>query len=104
LPIDFGGDQEGKLFLYDLLHKKQNCCCALTGWPITIADTIAEDMAGESTASLDRIDSTKGYTKENVQWVHKLVNRAKWNLEESQFLILCQAVIQHHQATFFGGI
>lgn len=37
------------------------------------------------TASLDRIDSTKGYVEENVQWVHKDVNFMKSNLTEQRF-------------------
>lgn len=44
------------------------------------------------TASLDRIDSLKGYTVDNIQWVHKDVNRMKWNLNERYFLELCKII------------
>ena len=34
-------------------------------------------LKNEQTASLDRIDSTKGYVPGNIQWVHKDINRIK---------------------------
>ena len=37
------------------------------------------------TASLDRVDSSKGYIKNNIRWVHRLVNQIKWDLKERQF-------------------
>ena len=37
------------------------------------------------TASLDRIDSSKGYTEDNIQWVHKDVNQMKMDLPEQRF-------------------
>ena len=37
-------------------------------------------------ASLDRIDSKKGYTEDNVQWVHKYVQRMKNAFSEKRFL------------------
>jgi len=38
------------------------------------------------TASLDRIDSTKGYIIGNVQWLHKDINFMKNNLPLNVFL------------------
>lgn len=43
-------------------------------------------------ASLDRIDSDKGYVVGNVQWVHKDINRMKWEFSEARFLELCRLV------------
>jgi hypothetical protein len=48
-------------------------------------------------ASLDRIDSSKGYTKENVQWVHKDINKMKQNLKEEYFIRMCEYVTKHNQ-------
>ena len=45
-----------------------------------------------TTASLDRIDSSKGYLKGNVQWVHKLVNVMKSNMCDDDFIYLCRKV------------
>lgn len=44
------------------------------------------------TASLDRKNSDLGYTKENIQWVHKDVNYMKMNLEEKYFVKLCKLI------------
>lgn len=44
------------------------------------------------TASLDRKDSSKGYVKGNIQWVHKALNAFKGDLSEREFLELCDKV------------
>ena len=41
------------------------------------------------TATLDRIDSTLGYIKTNVQWVHRDINKLKSNFPESYLIKLC---------------
>ena len=64
------------------LYLKQNRKCALSGIPIGF------DLKNESntTASLDRIDSNRGYIMNNVQWVHKDVNQMKSDRSEHDFL------------------
>ena len=47
------------------------------------------------TQSLDRIDSTKGYTIDNVQWVHKYINLMKHQLTQQQFIDFCKKVVEH---------
>lgn len=47
----------------------------------------------DATASLDRIDSSKGYVVGNVQWVHKDVNRMKWAFDEDYFIYLCKQIV-----------
>ncbi len=42
--------------------------------------------------SIDRIDSSKGYTPENVQVIGSWVNKAKSNLSEEEFLSLIASV------------
>lgn len=61
---------------------EQDGRCAYTGW-------ILEHSIN---ASLDRIDSNGGYTIENIQWVHKDVNRMKSNYAENYFITVCMAV------------
>lgn len=42
-----------------------------------------------NTASLDRIDSTKGYIEGNVQWIHKVVNIMKNKFPQEDFVNYC---------------
>lgn len=48
-----------------------------------------------ATASLDRIDSRRGYVFGNLQWVHREVNRAKSNRTDQEFIDLCRKVVNH---------
>lgn len=75
----------------DELYKKQNKKCALTGLELCMLYT-------EQTASVDRIDSLKGYTKENVQWVHKDINMMKKNYSEDYFIKMCELVRNYKYA------
>ena len=91
--------KEAKEFLYGLLYTQQSNKCALSGLPISISNTVKGDMnRGETTASLDRINSTKGYSRDNVQWVHKTVNKMKMDLDESEFIGMCKAIASHNGA------
>lgn len=68
------------------LFEAQRGRCALSGEPIGFAH------GKRQTASLDRIDNTRGYTSDNVQWVHKHVNRMKGTLNQERFLELCKCI------------
>lgn len=83
-----------KKYVQDIF-KKQNGKCALTALPIVFANTIDGLKNGESTASLDRINSSKGYIKGNVQWVHKDINAMKGNLEEKLFKKYCKLICNY---------
>ena len=48
------------------------------------------------TASIDRIDNNKGYTKDNVVWCCWFSNNAKSNIDKNEFIRLC-SLITHHQ-------
>ena len=49
------------------------------------------------TASLDRIDSTKGYTKNNIQWVHKTINKMKNVLHDEEFIQWCNLIANYNK-------
>lgn len=72
------------------LYLKQGKKCKLSGLPIYFAN--ANRKVSETTASLDRIDSTKGYIKDNVQWVHKKVNIMKNKMPEDEFIRICKLI------------
>jgi hypothetical protein len=78
-----------KEYLWDL-YIKQNRKCNLTGLDIEF-----KKKKSPQTASLDRIDSSKGYTENNVQWVHKDINIIKQDYSLSEFLNYCKLVIDY---------
>lgn len=84
-------------FLWNL-YLKQEMRCALTGLAIEIVPETKNTAPDYErfTASLDRIDSSLGYTEQNVWWVHKEINRFKNNYSLDQFLTMCRLVATHH--------
>lgn len=81
--------------LWELLVK-QNFKCALSGLDIKTSRIITQKTLVQS-ASVDRIDNTKGYTLTNIQWVHKYINQMKSNRTEEEFIELCKAVAIFNQ-------
>lgn len=71
------------------LFKNQNSRCAISGAFIKFERF---KNLNDTTASLDRIDSSVGYIKGNVQWVHKDINMAKGTMSQSSFIKMCTAV------------
>jgi hypothetical protein len=74
----------------DLLIK-QDYKCAITGIPLHLGYR-KKDIRANRTASLDRIDSSKGYVEGNLQWVDKTINRLKNNYSMEEFVRLCTLV------------
>lgn len=79
--------------LWDLFIK-QDRKCALSGIEIAFAPKgkCVPQYKELQTASLDRIDSNKPYTIDNVQWVHKNINKMKQDLPQEVFVDLCKLV------------
>ena len=74
----------------------QDWKCALSGLPLKLASNHRLQKLGETTASLDRIDSAKGYWVDNVQWVHVHINAMKNNFDNEVFKALCRCVAVVH--------
>ena len=85
--IDFQIDPE---LAWDM-YQSQKGKCALSGLEIKFGGF------KNQTASLDRIDSSKGYSKNNIQWVHKTVNAMKSNLDEKVFISFCKAIAKEQK-------
>ena len=75
----------------DEIFQKQNKKCIYTNMELYF-----ESHGKKGNASLDRINSLLGYTKENVQWVHKKVNIIKWDLEHKDFINFCKLVTENY--------
>ena len=69
------------------LYTSQEGRCALSGMPIGWSE-----VGSIHTASLDRIDSSKGYLKDNVQLLHKDVNFMKQQFNQEYFVEVCRAI------------
>lgn len=67
------------------LFQEQKQICAITG---DFIPSIKE-------ASLDRIDSTKGYIEGNVQWVTQQANLSKHIMTMEQLYEFCRKVLNH---------
>lgn len=70
--------------------------CSLTGESISLIPAIKNTNVDWSkiTASLDRIDNTKGYVEGNVWWVHKDVNRLKNNYPLDVLYKWCELLLR----------
>lgn len=73
------------------LFLEQNRQCIYSGLEIKFVNQYRENKSNR-TASLDRIDSNKGYIEGNVQWVHKDVQFMKYTLSEQRFLELVEYI------------
>jgi len=93
LKLNFDLDAE---FLWKL-YEKQDHKCALSGVPISFPPV--NKLRARGTISLDRIDSNEGYTRNNVQWVHKNVNLMKMYLSQEVFIDFCKKVCHHSRST-----
>jgi len=78
------------------LFLEQNKKCALSGLELILNPRWSQQNKGRmenvQTASLDRIDNTKGYILGNVQWVHKQVNFMKGTMEQKEFIKFCKLI------------
>ena len=66
---------------------QQDFRCALSGLPIGFSE-----VGSIHTISIDRIDSSAGYTIDNVQLLHKDVNMMKQTYSQERFIEICLAV------------
>jgi hypothetical protein len=67
-------------FIWNLFLKQERQC-SMTGMVLSFEE-----------ASLDRIDSSRGYEEDNVQWVHYRLNIMKGNLHQRDFVNWCHLV------------
>ncbi len=87
LQFEITNKQCWKLFI------KQKRKCAISG--VSIRFYSVGEPHFYQTASLDRIDSSKGYVIDNVQWVHKAIQRMKWSMEQAEFITWCRKIVEH---------
>ena len=69
--------------------EEQNGRCALIG------EVIGFGYKSETTASLDRIDNSLGYSIDNIQWLHKKVNSMKSDLSMEEFKTIVGKIYEY---------
>lgn len=75
------------------LFLEQRRRCALSDVTLTFPKRSKDKSY---TASLDRIDSSKGYVLGNVQWIHKDINIMKNKFDNEYFINVCREVCIFH--------
>jgi hypothetical protein len=83
------------------LYEQQGGRCAISGIPISLNPQWSQQNKGRptkivQTASIDRIDNSKGYVVGNIQWVHKDINYMRGGLSIMEFIIFCRQVVKHN--------
>lgn len=76
------------------LWKSQDGKCAYSGAEMSLLRG-SRSIIG-STVSIDRIDSSRGYTKDNVVLCCNIVNRMKLNMSVEDFKHWCQLIVNHN--------
>ena len=75
------------------LYLLQGKICAISGLELTFPKSVySYQRTRDGNASLDRIDSSKGYVKGNVQWVTRLINKMKSSFSNDEFKAICTLV------------
>lgn len=87
------------------LFELQNGRCAISGLPIQLVKDYTNNRK-LNTASLDRIDNSKGYIQGNIQWVHREINMMRRNMSMKKFLYFCRTINQYNdsKSTIQSGI
>ena len=70
---------------------KQKGLCNLSGKRLSIVRFSPEIV------SIDRLDNTKGYVKDNIQLLCSSVNLAKNALDEDYFINMCKAIAERNK-------
>lgn len=78
--------------IYDLWNRQKGLC-AISKIPMTL---IIGQNRSLYNMSLDRIDSSKGYTPDNVQLVCDIVNRMKLDASLQEFINLCRLISNNY--------
>ena len=86
-----------KEFLWNLFLEQEGKC-KLSGLDLNLKYNLIKGSIDYKvvTASLDRIDSSKGYVEDNVQWVHKTINILKSTLTNDEFIFFCKKVAKKY--------
>ena len=72
------------------LYKEQKGLCKLSQVEMT-----CDGGRKKSSLSIDRIDNTKGYTKDNIQMLCYIVNIMKLNMKSEELIFWCSKIMEN---------
>lgn len=72
--------------------EKQNGFCEFSGVKLTLSSYSKIEKNPIYSASLDRIDSSKGYIIGNIRWVSRSINYMKNNMSDEMVWELCKLI------------
>lgn len=75
------------------LWEKQNGLCAITNMKMTLPQSTYVKHLSVYSASVDRIDSTKGYIKDNIQFVCYCINLAKNSFNDDEIKSFIETLV-----------
>ncbi len=81
------------------LYIKQDGKCALSGIEMTMLSYVHkgnQHIMNRYNLSVDRINSSKDYTKDNIQLVCAFINRSKTDESVDQFLLMCNTIAKYN--------
>src|SRR5262245_6400117 len=89
-----------KEYLFDLWNK-QNACCPYCKMKLDIkGKTHQPGITPDMRATLDRIDSSKGYIKGNIAIVHMVCNRFKGQLPYALMYAIARRIVDCFETAY----
>lgn len=79
------------------LYAKQNGLCVLSGIPLEFKQGNNNFRMNPYRLSVDRIDSSKGYIKNNIQLICAIINQMKTDMSQIEFIQICEKIYKHHK-------
>ena len=76
---------------------KQRGICPYTGWKMKLR--LRKKGSSPYQASLDRIDSSCGYVRGNIQFVALMANYAKNSFDDEHLIQFCKAVARRYSSS-----
>lgn len=89
IPFKITAEYAWKIFI------QQNKKCAITGQLLNLYHYNTKMSRKNITASIDRIDNTKGYIEGNIWWIHKDINQIKWTRSITELITQCELIVKN---------
>ena len=81
----------------NVIWEEQQGICPFTGVKLNLSEYNKVDTNILTSASLDRIDSSKGYIKGNVRWVSRSINLMKSDRTDDVAWEICRVIYENYK-------